>query len=68
MDDTVTIICYGSRRLMTRKDAIKEFSTAAFCCEGSERDRYCSIVCGLNEGKMLVDDLWEWSNALGNLV
>ena len=54
--DIVTIICYNSERKMERAKALKEFSVAMDCCEGSERERYCNIVSGLNAGLTVVSD------------
>lgn len=60
--DIVTITCYNSERKMERQKAMEEFSDAILFCEGSERDRYCSIVAGLKAGKSVVDDEWQWCN------
>ena len=60
MSDLVTITCYGSTIKVDRQTALKEYSEAVLFCEGSERDRYVSIVCGLKAGKDVVDDEWNW--------
>ena len=55
--DIVTIICYNSERKMERAKAIKEFTESMDFCEGSERERYCNIVSGLNAGLTVVRDV-----------
>ena len=60
MNDIVTIICYGQVVHKNRSEAIDFYTDGIFGSEGSERDRYVSIVQGLRAGKKLVDDNWEW--------
>lgn len=62
MNDDVTILCYGQLRQMKRGDAINFFTEGILASDGSERDRYCSIVTGLKQGHFGVDDLWDWVN------
>lgn len=53
-------MCYGSTIKMERTRAIKEYTDAILMCEGSECNRYRSIVSGLKSGKKKVDDEWHW--------
>lgn len=54
--DIVTVICYGSERKMERAKAIKEFTEAVDCCEGSERECYCNILSDLRAGLKVAKD------------
>lgn len=62
MDDLVTITCYNKTETRKRKDAIAFYWEAINGCDpySSEADRYCSIVGGLEAGKTVVDDQWNW--------
>lgn len=60
MNDIVTITCYGKVEKRRRDEAIAFYSEGIMCCEGSERDRYTSIVMGLQQGFKVVDDEWNW--------
>ena len=59
--DEVTITCYGKTEKRKRNDAIAFYLEGILCSEGSERDRYTSIVTGLQCGKKVVDDDWMWN-------
>jgi len=49
--DSVKTICYGKEELWDdRKDAINFFEEGIYASEGSERDRYCTIVSKLKAG------------------
>ena len=61
MNDLVTITCYGKAEKRRRDEAIAFYTEGIFCSEGSERDRYVSIVAGLQSGKKVVDDEWNWA-------
>ena len=60
-DDLVSITCYNDTKKMKRSEAIKRFEEYILYSEGSERDRYVSVVAGLKAGKKTVDDEWKWS-------
>ncbi len=60
MKDIVTITCYGTTKEYERLEALREFTQGVLFCEGSERDRYASIVAGLRAGKTVVNDEWTW--------
>lgn len=60
-NDIVTITCYNQTEKRKRGEAIRFYTEGMLCCEGSERDRYTSIVTGLHEGFTTVDDEWSWS-------
>ena len=62
MSDIVTITCYGKTEKRNREEAIQFYTEGVIACEGSERDRYVSIVTGLQCGKKVVDDNWEWND------
>jgi len=56
-DDEVTTICYGTRRDWTsRKEAEQFFLEGTMACEGSEKDRYATILCKLVSGDMVCSD------------
>lgn len=59
-DNIVTVLCYGTEKKYRRSEALKEFKEGMLFCDGSERDRYTSIFCGLDEGLNYVDDEWKW--------
>lgn len=61
MKDIVTITCYGKTEKRERNEAIAFYQKGVFASDGSERDRYVSIVAGLQCGMKVVDDLWEWA-------
>lgn len=61
-NDVVTITCYGQKETRKRGEAIKFYTEGMMACAGSsEGDRYTSIVTGLQEGLLVVDDLWGWN-------
>lgn len=64
MNDQVTIICYDKSETRNREEAIEFYTEGMMCCEGSERDRYTSIVMGLQAGLKTVDDQWKWQENL----
>ena len=61
MSAIVTITCYGKTEKMNRDKAIAFYTEGILYSDGSERDRYVSIVTGLQCGKTVVDDNWEWN-------
>lgn len=56
MNDIVTIVCYGRKTQMPREDAKLFYLECIMCSEGSERDRYVSILCGLLSGAKICTD------------
>ena len=58
--NTVTIVCYGKTETMDRDEAIAFYSEGVVSCEGSEQDRYMSVLMGLQKGLTTVDDEWKW--------
>ena len=56
MRDMVEVTCYGTTKLYERQQAIREFGIAMQVCEGSEKERYANIYCGLVRGKKVVCD------------
>lgn len=53
----VTCICYGQKQTFkSRSDAIRFFTECMFNSEGSERDRYCTIVEKLYRGEDMCSD------------
>ena len=56
MRDMVEVTCYGTTKLYERQQAIREFLIAMQVCEGSEKERYANIYCGLVRGKKVVCD------------
>ena len=56
-DDKVVTVCYNQRKeWKSRKLAISFFYNAAKNCEGSERDRYLSILEKLDNGDAVCSD------------
>ena len=55
--DIVTIICYGEKKQMERRDAIALYLEAMMCCEGFEKIRYTNIYLDLITGKKVCSDL-----------
>ena len=54
---SVKTICYGKERIWdSREKAISFFEEGILACEGSERDRYLSIVCKLKCGLEVCSD------------
>ena len=54
----VTISCYGDTHRMSRDNAIRTYTTYIAASEGSERDRYVSILLQLQDGKnFCIDEL-----------
>lgn len=54
--DKVKITCYGRTETMERKEALRFYRECAEGSEGSERDRYVSILFGLMDGLNEVTD------------
>lgn len=55
--DSVKTICYGEERNWDeRKEAVKFFAEGMAWSEGSERDRYATIVSKLLEGETICSD------------
>ena len=54
--DMVMITCYCQTETMERADAIKLYSEGVMCCDGSERERYATILAGLLAGETEVSD------------
>lgn len=53
----ITVKCYRTEEKYTsRKDAIKEYQEAVLMSEGSERDRYISILAQLCVGRNYCSD------------
>ena len=55
--DRVTTICYGqAKEWENRWDAIDFFKEGAMACDGSERDRYTTILLKLMAGETTCSD------------
>ena len=55
--DKVTTICYGqAREWDNRWDAIDFFMEGALACDGSEKDRYTTILLKLMAGETICPD------------
>lgn len=55
--EEITIVCYGkASKWHNRKLAIKEYTTAVLCSEGSERERYSKILAELIDNRMYCSD------------
>lgn len=54
--DTVTVTCYGKTKSWWRPDALAFFRAGVESCEGSERDRYLTIVMQLESGATVCSD------------
>ena len=48
--DKVTVICYGQTQEMERWEAIDYYSEGVMACDGSERERYETILLKLLAG------------------
>ena len=59
-NDNVTIICSGKEETRKRKEAYDFYSEGANECDGSEADRYASIVFGLVTGCKTCNDEWAY--------
>lgn len=60
----IKITCYDEEKTYDdnkRKELMEHFMEGVMACDGSERDRYMSIYCGLEEGATVIDDQWNWS-------
>lgn len=56
-EDSVTTICYGqSQEWENRWDAVDFFRDGAYACDGSERDRYETILMKLLAGETVCSD------------
>ena len=60
MADMVNVTCYGKTEQMERRYAISFYREGYYACEGSEQDRYSSILFGLEHGFKDVNDDWEY--------
>lgn len=60
MKDMVTITCYGDTESMDRKKAIDFYTECAAGSDGSEKERYLTILGGLYAGESVVDDGKDW--------
>lgn len=49
-NDTVTIVCYGKKKTMTRQEAKAFYLACMYGSEGSERERYTNIYLDLVAG------------------
>ena len=55
--DRVTTICYGqAKEWENRWDAIDFFKEGAMACDGSEKDRYSTILLKLMAGETTCSD------------
>lgn len=54
--DIVTITCYGTTKQYTRREAITKFFECMLMSEGSEKERYTNIYCGLVNGETQISD------------
>lgn len=53
----VTTICYRQKREWdSREEAENFFLEGVMCCEGSERDRYATILSKLMSGRKVCSD------------
>ena len=59
-DNNVTITCYGKTETMDRSAALSFYTEGAAFCDGSEADRYASIVYGLKNGFTECNDEWDY--------
>lgn len=54
----IKTICYGKEQTWDKKeDAIEFFIDCMLNSEGSERDRYCNILCSLKAGLKVCKDI-----------
>lgn len=56
LKDMVSITCYGKTEEKERKEAVKFYTDCAEHSEGSERDRYTTILAGLHDNKRVIFD------------
>ena len=57
VDGPVKVKCYGDvETFKTREEALEKYKEGVRCCEGSERDRYLTIVLQLEDGAMFASD------------
>ena len=56
MEEMVNITCYNKTERMTRTDAIEKYTDAMVRCEGSEMQRYATILNGLFSGYTNIRD------------
>ena len=54
--DIVKITCYNRTETMERADAIKFYTEGILCSDGSEQERYATILAGLVSGATVVSD------------
>lgn len=65
--DIVKITCYGKVEELPREEALAKYREGVFACDGCERERYESIVEGLEAGLTSVDDDWKWVRTVYSL-
>lgn len=51
MKEMVSVTCYGITETMTRQKALEKYREGAACCDGSEAERYSTIVMQLLDGE-----------------
>ena len=56
----VLVTCYGKAKTYRRADAIEFFSQGVMECDGSEAERYATIVAQLLAGYREVTDEWDF--------
>ena len=57
MMDRVTTICYGQKKEWdSRWEAVDFFNEGAMACDGSEKDRYTTILLKLLAGETTCSD------------
>lgn len=54
--NVVEVTCYGKKEVMTREEALSKYREGVLCCEGSERERYLTILLALERGEKKVSD------------
>ena len=55
--DKVLTICYGQQKLWDNRDeAYRFFTEAFFSSEGSEKERYATILAGIDSGQRVCPD------------
>ena len=56
-NDKVTVICYGQEEeWKSRNEAMKYYLQGMLECDGSERERYTTILAKLMEGRTVCSD------------
>ena len=54
--DKVTVVCYGKAQEWDRWEAIDFFMQGAAACDGSEKERYTTILLKLMAGEEVCSD------------